>query len=202
MNNSTKKILITVGVIAIVAIALYSCTAGNYNKMVTLDEEVSTAWSQVQNQYQRRMDLIPNLVSTVQGYAKHEAEVLTQIAEARAQAGGVVNVDESILNDPEKFEQYQKIQNQLGASLQRLLAVTENYPELKANENFLALQDELAGTENRIAVERKNFNEVAKGYNTMIRKFPQSILAGMFGFEKRPYFTASEEAQSAPKVQF
>ncbi|MBR4448860.1 MAG: LemA family protein [Treponema sp.] len=202
MNNSIKKILITVGVIAIVAISLYSCTAGNYNKMVTLDEEVSTAWSQVQNQYQRRMDLIPNLVSTVQGYAKHEAEVLTQIAEARAQAGGVVNVDESILNDPEKFEQYQKIQNQLGASLQRLLAVTENYPELKANENFLALQDELAGTENRIAVERKNFNEVAKGYNTMIRKFPQSILAGMFGFEKRPYFTASEEAQSAPQVQF
>ncbi|MBQ6056282.1 MAG: LemA family protein [Treponema sp.] len=202
MNNSIKKILITVGVIAIVAIALYSCTAGNYNKMVTLDEEVSTAWSQVQNQYQRRMDLIPNLVSTVQGYAKHEAEVLTQIAEARAQAGGVVNVDESILNDPEKFEQYQKIQNQLGASLQRLLAVTENYPELKANENFLALQDELAGTENRIAVERKNFNEVAKDYNTMIRKFPQSILAGMFGFEKRPYFTASEEAQSAPQVQF
>ena len=202
MNNSIKKILITVGVIAIVAIALYSCTAGNYNKMVTLDEEVSTAWSQVQNQYQRRMDLIPNLVSTVQGYAKHEAEVLTQIAEARAKAGGVVTVDESILNDPEKFEQYQKIQNQLGASLQRLLAVTENYPELKANENFLALQDELAGTENRIAVERKNFNEVAKGYNTMIRKFPQSILAGMFGFEKRPYFTASEEAQSAPKVQF
>jgi len=202
MNNSIKKILVTVGVIAIVAIALYSCTAGNYNKMVTLDEEVSTAWSQVQNQYQRRMDLIPNLVSTVQGYAKHEAEVLTQIAEARAKAGGVVNVDESILNDPEKFEQYQKIQNQLGASLQRLLAVTENYPELKANENFLALQDELAGTENRIAVERKNFNEVAKGYNTMIRKFPQSILAGMFGFEKRPYFTASEEAQSAPKVQF
>lgn len=202
MNNSIKKILITVGVIAIVAIALYSCTAGNYNKMVTLDEGVSTAWSQVQNQYQRRMDLIPNLVSTVQGYAKHEAEVLTQIAEARAQAGGVVNVDESILNDPEKFEQYQKIQNQLGASLQRLLAVTENYPELKANENFLALQDELAGTENRIAVERKNFNEVAKGYNTMIRKFPQSILAGMFGFEKRPYFTASEEAQSAPQVQF
>lgn len=202
MNNSIKKILVTVGVIAIVAIALYSCTAGNYNKMVTLDEEVSTAWSQVQNQYQRRMDLIPNLVSTVQGYAKHEAEVLTQIAEARAQAGGVVNVDESILNDPEKFEQYQKIQNQLGASLQRLLAVTENYPELKANENFLALQDELAGTENRIAVERKNFNEVAKGYNTMIRKFPQSILAGMFGFEKRPYFTASEEAQSAPQVQF
>jgi LemA protein len=202
MNNSIKKILVTVGVIAIVAIALYSCTAGNYNKMVTLDEEVSTAWSQVQNQYQRRMDLIPNLVSTVQGYAKHEAEVLTQIAEARAKAGGVVNVDESILNDPEKFEQYQKIQNQLGASLQRLLAVTENYPELKANENFLALQDELAGTENRIAVERKNFNEVAKGYNTMIRKFPQSILAGMFGFEKRPYFTASEEAQSAPQVQF
>ena len=202
MNNSIKKILVTVGVIAIVAIALYSCTAGNYNKMVTLDEEVSTAWSQVQNQYQRRMDLIPNLVATVQGYAKHEAEVLTQIAEARAKAGGVVNVDESILNDPEKFEQYQKIQNQLGASLQRLLAVTENYPELKANENFLALQDELAGTENRIAVERKNFNEVAKGYNTMIRKFPQSILAGMFGFEKRPYFTASEEAQSAPQVQF
>ena len=202
MNNSIKKILITVGVIAVAAIALYSCTAGNYNKMVTLDEEVSTAWSQVQNQYQRRMDLIPNLVATVQGYAKHEAEVLAQIAEARAKAGGVVNIDESILNDPEKFEQYQKIQNQLGASLQRLLAVTENYPELKANENFLALQDELAGTENRIAVERKNFNEVAKGYNTMIRKFPQSILAGMFGFEKRPYFTASEEAQSAPQVQF
>ena len=202
MNNSIKKILITVGVIAIVAIALYSCTAGNYNKMVTLDEEVSTAWSQVQNQYQRRMDLIPNLVSTVQGYAKHEAEVLTQIAEARAQAGGVVNVDESILNDPEKFEQYQKIQNQLGASLQRLLAVTENYPELKANENFLALQNELEGTENRIAVERKNFNDAVKAYNTTIRKFPQSYIAAKYGFEKRPYLNAPEEAQSVPQVQF
>lgn len=202
MNNSTKKILITVGVIAVVLITLYNCTIGSYNKMVALDEAVPTAWSQVQNQYQRRMDLIPNLVSTVQGYAKHEAEILTQITEARAQAGGVVTADESILNDPEKFEQYQKIQNQLGSSLQRLLAVTENYPELKANENFLALQDELAGTENRIAVERKNFNDAVKAYNTIIRKFPQNFIAGMYGFKTRPYFNAPEEAQSVPQVQF
>ena len=202
MNNSTKKILITVGVIAVVLITLYNCTIGSYNKIVALDEAVPTAWSQVQNQYQRRMDLIPNLVSTVQGYAKHEAEILTQITEARAQAGAAVKVDESILNDPEKFEQYQKIQNQLGSSLQRLLAVTENYPELKANENFLALQDELAGTENRIAVERKNYNDAVKAYNTIIRKFPQNFIAGMYGFKTRPYLNAPEEAQSAPQVQF
>ncbi len=202
MNNSTKKILITVGVIAVVLITLYNCTIGSYNKIVALDEAVPTAWSQVQNQYQRRMDLIPNLVSTVQGYAKHEAEILTQITEARAQAGAAVKVDESILNDPEKFEQYQKIQNQLGSSLQRLLAVTENYPELKANENFLALQDELAGTENRIAVERKNYNDAVKAYNTIIRKFPQNFIAGMYGFKTRPYLNAPEEAQGAPQVQF
>lgn len=187
---------------AVLFVSFFGLTGCSYNRMVALDEAVDTQWAQVQNQYQRRYDLIPNLVSTVKGYASHEAEVLEQVTEARSKAGGVINVDSSILEDPEQFEKYQKIQNELGSSLQRLLAVTENYPELKANQNFLALQDELEGTENRIAVERKRFNDMTKEYNTYIRMFPKNIIANITGFEKRPYFAAGTEAQNAPKVEF
>lgn len=198
------KSLIKTGLLftAVFFVSLFGFTGCSYNRMVALDEAVDTQWAQVQNQYQRRYDLIPNLVSTVKGYASHESEVLEQVTEARSKAGGVINVDSSILEDPEQFEKYQKIQNELGASLQRLLAVTESYPELKANQNFLALQDELEGTENRIAVERKRFNDMTKEYNTYIRMFPKNIIANITGFEKRPYFAAGTEAQTAPKVEF
>ncbi|WP_147613216.1 LemA family protein [Treponema pectinovorum] len=197
-----KKFAIIAAVIAVIALILYNFFAGNYNKMVTLDESVTSAWSQVENQYQRRLDLIPNLVSTVKGYASHESEVFEQVAEARSRAGGIVKVDSSILEDSKKLAEYQKIQNELGASLQRLLAISENYPQLKANQNFLALQDELAGTENRISVERKRFNDAVRSYNSFIRKFPQNIIANMNGFEKKAYFEAETAASKAPTVSF
>ena len=196
------KIGIVLACVLVVVGGIYKFFAGNYNTMVSLEETVSSAWSQEDNQYQRRMDLIPNLVSTVKGYAAHESQVFTDIAEARSKAGGVVNVDSSIVDDPQKLAEYQKVQNQLGASLQRLLAVTENYPALKANENFLALQNELEGTENRIAVERKRFNDAVQTYNSFIRKFPANIVANMNGFEKKSYFTAEAGANQAPKVEF
>ncbi|WP_149554052.1 LemA family protein [Treponema pectinovorum] len=197
-----KKFAIIAAVIAVIALILYNFFAGNYNKMVTLDESVTSAWSQVENQYQRRLDLIPNLVSTVKGYASHEKEVFEQVAEARSRAGGIVKVDSAILEDSKKLAEYQKIQNELGASLQRLLAVSENYPQLKANQNFLALQDELSGTENRISVERKRFNDAVRSYNSFIRKFPQNIIANMNGFEKKAYFEAETAASKAPTVSF
>ncbi|MBQ9630234.1 MAG: LemA family protein [Treponema sp.] len=193
-----KKIGIIVAVVLIVGGYLVRM----YNSLPTLEENVTAQWAEVQNQYQRRLDLIPNLVSTVKGYAAHESEVFTQVTEARSQAGGVVNVDESVLSDPEAFARYQQIQNNLGSSLQRLLAVAENYPELKANQNFLSLQDQLEGTENRIAVARNRYNEAAQQYNRAIRTFPRALFAGMLGFEKKEYFSASQEAQTAPQVQF
>lgn len=200
--KKSGKIGVTVGIIAVAAIMLFSFFGGNYNKIVALEESVSSAWSQVDNQYQRRLDLIPNLVNTVKGYAAHEKEVFSDIAAARSRAGGVVNVDSSIVDNPEKLAEYQKIQGELGASLQRLLAITENYPTLQANTNFLALQDEIEGTENRIAVERKRFNEAVQQYNSFIRKFPQNIVANMNGFEKKSYFAADSTASKAPTVEF
>lgn len=202
MSKGGKKAIIIIVVIAAVVLMLAQCGAGTYNKMVTMDEDVTSQWAEVQNQYQRRYDLIPNLVATVKGYASHESDVYTQVAEARSKAGGVVNVDEKILSDPEAFAKYQQVQDQLGSSLQRLLMVTENYPELKADQNFLALQDQLEGTENRITVARNRFNDSAKTYNSYIRSFPNNIIANMSNFEKKQYFTAAAEAQSAPKVQF
>lgn len=202
MKNGTKTLLIVIAVILVAAIGLYQFFGGNYNKMVSMDEQVNSSWAQVQNQYQRRLDLIPNLVNTVKGYAKHEESVFTEIAEARSKAGGQVNIDKSVLDDPEAFAKYQQVQNQLGASLQRLLVVSENYPELKADQNFLALQDELEGTENRIATERKRFNDVAQTYNTFIRQFPRNIVANMNGFRAKQYFAAADEAQKAPAVKF
>ena len=202
MKSGTKKALIIVGVILVCCFGIFKFFGGTYNTIVSLDEGVSSQWAQVQNQYQRRMDLIPNLVSTVKGYAKHESDVFTQIADARSKAGGVVNVDSSILDAPEAFAKYQKVQGELGSSLQRLLMITENYPELKADQNFLALQDQLEGTENRISTERKRFNETVSEYNKYIRSFPKNIIANMNGYRPKSYFTASDEAQNAPKVEF
>ncbi len=202
MKAGVKKGLIAGGIILVVLMALYSFFVGNYNNFVKLDEDINAQWSQIQNQYQRRYDLIPNLVSTVQGYAKHESSVFTDVTQARAKAGGVVNIDQSVLDNPEELEKFQKIQNDLSSSLQRLLAVTENYPELKANENFLSLQSQLEGTENRISVERKRYNELVGQYNREIRTFPKKFIADLNGFTSKSYFTASEESQSAPKVQF
>lgn len=168
--------------------------------MVTLDEQVGTAWSNVENQYQRRTDLIPNLVNTVKGYATHEKETFDAVVEARAKATQMnINIDDLT---SEKLADYQRLQGEIGSALGRLLAVSENYPELKANENFQTLQAQLEGTENRISVERRKFNEVARNYNTTIRRFPKNIFAGLFGFEKRPYFEAEEGSEKAPEVKF
>lgn len=202
MNKGTKKLLIVIAVIVVAIIIIYSFFGGNYNKMVTLEEEVKSQWGQVENVYQRRYDLIPNLVATVKGYASHESDVFTQIAEARSKAGGVMKVSDEVLNDPEAFKRFQQAQSELGSALQRLLVVTENYPELKADANFLSLQDQLEGTENRITVERKRYNDVVKVYNVFIKKFPQSIIANMSGFREKAYFSADEAAQKAPVVSF
>lgn len=196
------KWIIVVGIIAVVVLAAYSSIKNSYNSLVAMDEGVSAQWSEVQNQYQRRYDLIPNLVSTVKGYAKHESDVFTQVSQARASAGGQINISDEVLSDPEAFARYQQVQDNLGASLQRLLVVTEQYPELKADQNFMALQDQLEGTENRITVARQRYNESAKTYNTKIRTFPTTMIASMFGFEKKVYFSAGSEAQNAPKVEF
>ena len=161
---------------------------------------MDAAWSQVENVYQRRADLIPNLVATVKGYAKHEQETLDKVVSARAKATQIT-VDPENLNEA-SLKKYQEAQGELGSALGKLLAITENYPDLKANENFLQLQSQLEGTENRIAVERKNFNEMAQSYNASIRQFPGNVLAGMFGFERKPYFEAEKGAEKAPEVNF
>ena len=191
-----KSTIILIAVVAIAAIWGISA----YNGLVKMDESVNTAWSNVENQYQRRADLIPNLVNTVKGYAAHEKETLEAVMAARSKATQMT-VDADNLT-PEKLQEYQKAQGEIGAALGRLLAITENYPDLKANQNFMELQAQLEGTENRISVERRNFNEVARTYNTSIRTFPKNILAGMFGFDKRPYFEAEEGANKASEVKF
>ena len=195
-----KPVIITLAVVAAIFAAIALWAVSGYNSLVSADETVSTAWSNVENQYQRRADLIPNLVNTVKGYAAHEKETLDAVVAARARATQVT-VDADNMT-PEKLAEYQKAQGEVGAALSRLLAITEAYPELKANQNFLELQAQLEGTENRISVERRNFNEAAKNYNTSIRTFPRNILAGMFGFEKRPYFESQEGADKAPVVEF
>ena len=181
---------------------LFAFTGCNYNSLVELREEVESQWSNVESQYQRRMDLVPNLVSTVKAYAAHETEVYDSIAEARSKLGTTIAVDSSITDDPEKFKEFQQAQNQLGNSLSRLLSITENYPTLASNENFCTLQSQLEGTENRIATERKRYNDVAKKYNAEIKKFPALIYAKKMGFEEKAYFTADTAAAQAPKVEF
>ena len=195
-----KKGLVALLVVGAVAVGLFFWFQGNYNNMVKMDESVQAAWSQVENVYQRRADLIPNLVATVKGYAAHEQQTLEGVVSARSKATQITVDAENMT--AEKLAEYQKAQGELGAALGKLLAITENYPELKANENFLSLQSQLEGTENRIAVERKKFNETARAYNTMIRQFPKNIVANLFGFEKKPYFEAAEGAHQAPVVEF
>jgi len=201
-----KKTLIGCGVVAAVFIliglifVLYGIRS--YNNMVTMEEGVKEKWSQVENVYQRRLDLIPNLVETVKGYAAHERETLQAVTEARAKVGGTVNIGEEALKNPAVFQQFQQAQASLTSALQRLMVVVERYPDLKANENFLQLQSQLEGTENRIAVERRRFNEAARAFNTYIKQFPRVLMARMFGFSEKPYFKAQEGADVAPKVKF
>lgn len=184
--------------VAIAAVAMWLVSA--YNGMVTAEEGVQSAWSQVENVYQRRMDLIPNLVNTVKGYASHEAETLEGIVNARSKATQVTVDPENLT--PEQLQKFNEAQGELSGALGKLLAITEAYPDLKANQNFSELMAQLEGTENRIATERKKFNEVAMEYNTTIRKFPKSLIASIFGFEKKGYFEAQEGAENAPKVEF
>ena len=186
-----KKAVITIGVVAVFVLSLYSISIGTYNDLVRLDENVKNSWAQVENQLQRRFDLIPNLVNTVKGYAKHEKEVFVQVTEARSQIAKAGTVTQKIAAN-----------NALSSALSRLLVVVERYPELKANENFLRLQDELAGTENRLAVERKRYNDAVKIYNIKIRSFPTNIMARMFGFSKAAFFKPPKSAEAVPKVKF
>jgi LemA protein len=187
-----KKTLIIVLVVAFIVVgALYSFFAGNYNKFVKMDMAIKAAWSQVENQLQRRYDLIPNLMETVKGYAKQEKDVLVEVTNARAKVGGAGNIPDKIAAN-----------NQLTGALSRLMVVVEKYPDLKSNQNFLKLQDELAGTENRIAVERMRYNETVKVYNEAIRSFPANMLAGMYGFKEAAFFKVDEVAKAAPKVKF
>lgn len=195
-----KALWITLAIIVVLLFAGYSWVKGTYNTMVTQDEGVKTAWSQVENQYQRRMDLIPNLVNTVKGYATHEKETLEGVVSARAEATKTT-IDPSNLNE-ESMKKFQAAQGELSSALSRLMVVLERYPDLKANQNFSELQAQLEGTENRISVERKRFNETAQSYNTYIRSFPTNILAGMFGFQPKAYFSAESGAEKAPKVEF
>ncbi|MBT3182394.1 MAG: LemA family protein [Deltaproteobacteria bacterium] len=183
---------IITGIVVLAVIILGSSCMRKYNSIVTLNESVETAWAQVENVLQRRADLIPNLVNTVKGYAKHEKDTFTQVTEARAKVGGATTIPGKIAAN-----------NQLTAALSRLLLVVERYPDLKANTNFIQLQDELAGTENRIAVERKRYNEVVKQYNVFVRRFPNNMIAGLFGYSKEDaYFKASDSAKDVPKVDF
>ncbi|MEG0807130.1 MAG: LemA family protein [Alistipes sp.] len=191
-----KWMWILIGLGAVVVIFFYA----TYNGFVKADEGVKTAWSNVGAQYQRRADLIPNLVTTVKGYATHESSTLNEVTEARTRATSI-NLTADDLT-PEKLADFQKAQSQVGSALGRLIAVSESYPDLKANQNFLELQAQLEGTENRIAVARKEFNEVSQKYNVAVRRFPANIVAGMFGFGQKPYFDAAEGAETVPTVEF
>jgi len=195
-----KKSWIIIGVIVLLVVIGYSSFKNSYNSMVVMDENVDGKWAQVENVYQRRADLIPNLVNTVKGYASHEKETLEGVIEARAKASSV-NIDAGNLT-PQSFQAFQQAQDGLSSALSKLMVVVERYPELKANQNFLELQAQLEGTENRIAIERKKFNEATQGYNTYIKVFPKNLLANMFGFEQKPYFKAQEGAEKVPEVQF
>jgi len=202
MSSKTYRWLIPVVIIVLIIFIAFSSFSGTYNKMVQLEESVKASWGQVENVYQRRMDLIPNLVETVKGYAAHESDTLSAVTEARSKVGGVINISDEVLKDPAAFQRFQQAQGELSSALQRLMVVSEQYPDLKANQNFLALQDQLEGTENRIAVERMRFNDSAQGYNTYIKQFPRMMIANMSGFDEIPYFQASEGADTAPAVKF
>jgi LemA protein len=191
MESGKRNLIIAIVVILVIVFSIYSLFAGNYNKFVKMDVAIKAAWSQVENQLQRRYDLIPNLVETVKGFAKQEKSVFVEVTNARAKVGGAGTIPDKIAAN-----------NQLSGALSRLLLVVERYPDLKSNQNFMRLQDELAGTENRIAVERMRYNEAVKAYNEAIRTFPANIIAGMFNFKEATFFEAPKEAKTAPKVNF
>jgi len=191
MKKGLMILAVVLGIILILGFSVFGWLKGTFNTMVTMDENANAAWAQVENVLQRRYDLIPNLVETVRGYASHEEGVLTAVTEARAKVGGAATPEQRI-----------EAENGLTSALSRLLLVVENYPDLKANQNFIMLQDQLEGTENRISVERGRYNDAVRAYNQYIRQFPQNFLAGMFGFTPKEFFQASEGAQEAPKVQF
>lgn len=197
MNLILKKSSLLL-IFGLFALNFYGC---GYNTLVSMQESVNSAWSQVENQYQRRADLIPNLVSTVQGAADFEKSVLTEVTDARSRVGQV-KLSAEDLSDPQKFQQFQQAQDQLSSALSRLLVVSENYPQLKANESFLQLQSQLEGTENRISVERRRYNETVQTYNTQVRSFPSLIMAKIFGFKEKEYFKAVTGSEKAPDVNF
>ncbi len=195
-------IIVAVVILVIIAFSAYSFFKNTYNNFVNLEEEVNQKWAQVENVYQRRADLIPNLVEVVKGYASHERETLQAVTEARAKLGGQINVGPEVLNNPQAFSRFQQAQGALTSALQRLMVVVERYPELKADNRFADLQTQLEGTENRISVERGRFNEAVRNYNKAVRTFPQKFLAGMFGFEQKEYFQADAGAEKVPEVKF
>ena len=195
-----KKGLIVLAVIVGVVVLSFAFLGGTYNALVKADESVNQAWAQVENVYQRRLDLIPNLVETVKGYAAHEKSTFLEVTEARAKAAGSIGA--GVFNDPKQFAAFQESQSALSSALSRLMVVVEKYPDLKANENFLSLQAQLEGTENRISVERGRFNEAAKAFNTQFRQFPTNMIGGMFGFKTKEYFKAEATAAQAPRVKF
>lgn len=197
-----KKSWIIIGGLVLLGIILFSSIKGTYNGLVSMEEKVNKSWADVQGAYQRRADLIPNLVSTVKGYANHEQQTLIKVIEERAKATQTtMNIDPTKL-DEASLAKFQKAQDEMGSSLSRLLVTVEQYPDLKANQNFLQLQAQLEGTENRINVERRNFNEAVNTFNSKLRSFPTNIFGGMFGFSKKPYFQAQAGAEDAPKVEF
>ena len=196
-----KGLLIGLLVVAGIVLFAFMSYGGIYNRLVAGDETVKSAWAQVQNVYQRRLDLIPNLVETVKGYAAHEKQTLEGVVEARSKISQM-NISADVLNSPEQMAKFQTLQTQLSSALSRLLVVAEQYPDLKASQNFLTLQAQLEGTENRITVERRRFNDAAQEFNTLIRVFPNNFVAGMSGFREKAYFQADAAAQAAPQVKF
>lgn len=202
MKNKGLMIGCGVGaVLVVIIIGFVLWGVSIYNSLITLEEGVNQSWAQVESQYQRRADLVPNLVNTVKGVAEFERETFTAVTEARARVNQI-NVTPEMLENPNAFQQFQSAQGELGNALSRLLVTVENYPQLKANENFLQLQAQLEGTENRIAVERMKFNQAVQGYNTRIRRFPANFIAGITGFNQKQYFQASEGADEVPRVEF
>lgn len=197
-----KKALIAVIVVVVILLIIVGKGIGTYNNIIALEEGVKTQWAQVENTYQRRFDLIPNLVSTVQGEANFEKSTLTEVMEMRSRMGGTVKLDESLMNDEAALKRFQEMQGTLSGALQRLMAVSENYPDLKSNKSFQELRVQLEGAENRIAVERKRYNETVQAYNTTIRQFPTNIVAGFAGASPKALFSADAGASVAPKVQF
>ncbi|MBI4431060.1 MAG: LemA family protein [Candidatus Omnitrophica bacterium] len=196
-----KWALVAIGVVVGIIVIAWSVVGGTYNKLVGLEESVKESWAQVQNVYQRRLDLIPNLVETVRGYAAHEKETLEGVVEARSKAASIQATPE-LVNNPQAMANFEAAQESLSSALSRLMVVVERYPDLKANQNFLTLQTQLEGTENRIAVERMRFNEASRQFNTAVRTFPTNLIAGLYGFSAKAYFQAAAGAEKAPVVSF